>query len=131
MAIYKVFLIRFGFLQLNGTIKPMPPPRDTPLTRVDGKDSRHPMNRTPLATPPQLPERKISTTTLGNNTTNNTNNNNVINNNNNNNNSNSTSANNNISNNIAQIVEPTLEQLDSIKKYQVNKMKRTSISSCN
>lgn len=99
----------------------MPPPRDTPLTRVDGKDSRHPMNRTPLATPPQLPERKISTTTLGNNTINNSNSNVINNINNNNNNNNSTSTNNNISNNIAQIVEPTLEQLDSIKKYQVNK----------
>ncbi|KAI8120572.1 MAGUK p55 subfamily member 5 [Lucilia cuprina] len=67
--------------ELNGSLKPVPPPRDT--VRVE---------RTPQ--PPQLPDRRGMP--LGNN-------------------------NNNIAlapQQIAQIVEPTLEQLDSIKKYQ-------------
>ncbi|KNC21601.1 hypothetical protein FF38_05527 [Lucilia cuprina] len=69
--------------ELNGSLKPVPPPRDT--VRVE---------RTPQ--PPQLPDRRGMP--LGNN-------------------------NNNVAlapQQIAQIVEPTLEQLDSIKKYQVS-----------
>ncbi|XP_037812182.1 uncharacterized protein LOC119603950 isoform X2 [Lucilia sericata] len=65
--------------QLNGSLKPVPPPRDT--VRVE---------RTPQ--PPQLPDRRGMPL-----------------------------SNNNVAmapQQIAQIVEPTLEQLDSIKKYQ-------------
>ncbi|XP_037812181.1 uncharacterized protein LOC119603950 isoform X1 [Lucilia sericata] len=65
--------------ELNGSLKPVPPPRDT--VRVE---------RTPQ--PPQLPDRRGMPL-----------------------------SNNNVAmapQQIAQIVEPTLEQLDSIKKYQ-------------
>ncbi|XP_067635690.1 uncharacterized protein sdt isoform X3 [Eurosta solidaginis] len=62
--------------QLNGSVKPVPPPRDHLRVEKDGRL----INRTPA---PQLPDRRIGAPQQ-----------------------------------IAQIVEPTLEQLDSIKKYQ-------------
>ncbi|XP_073832896.1 MAGUK p55 family member stardust isoform X2 [Musca autumnalis] len=67
--------------QLNGSIKPVPPPRDT----VPPKDGR--VRSSPL--PPQLPDRRGMP-----------------------------GANSQQPQQIAQIVEPTMEQLDSIKKYQ-------------
>ncbi|XP_037935702.1 uncharacterized protein LOC119669758 isoform X2 [Teleopsis dalmanni] len=67
--------------QLNGSVKPVPPPRDHLRVEKDGRLVNH---RSPA--PPQLPDRR-----MGNNAQ---------------------------PQQIAQIVEPTLEQLDSIKKYQ-------------
>ncbi|XP_018804189.1 PREDICTED: probable serine/threonine-protein kinase DDB_G0272282 isoform X3 [Bactrocera latifrons] len=67
--------------ELNGSVKPLPPPRDHLRVEKDGRL----INRT-LA--PQLPDRRLGSTGVG------------------------------APQQIAQIVEPTLEQLDSIKKYQ-------------
>ncbi|XP_075154574.1 MAGUK p55 family member stardust isoform X4 [Haematobia irritans] len=66
--------------QLNGSIKPVPPPRDQVRFEKDGRVQRSPL-------PPQLPDRRGMPGA-------------------------------NSQQQIAQIVEPTLEQLDSIKKYQ-------------
>lgn len=71
------------FLQLNGSVRPVPPPRDHLRIEKDGRL----VNRAPA---PQVPDRKVP---------------NVL------------------QQNIAQIVEPTSEQLDSIKKYQVCHLK--------
>lgn len=68
--------------QLNGSAKPIPPPRDHLRIEKDGRL----VNRAPA---PQVPDRKI---TLQQQTP----------------------------GQIAQIVEPTPEQLDSIKKFQVS-----------
>ncbi|XP_037886473.1 peripheral plasma membrane protein CASK isoform X2 [Glossina fuscipes] len=83
--------------QLNGSIKPIPPPRDLPPPRNDSKalDGRLVINRNSSTIPPQLPDRKL-------------NNNNI----------NNVTGHGHHGQQIAQIVEPTLEQLDSIKKYQ-------------
>ncbi|XP_037931818.1 odorant receptor 7a-like [Teleopsis dalmanni] len=70
-----------SFVNLNGSVKPVPPPRDHLRVEKDGRLINH---RSPA--PPQLPDRR-----MGNNAQ---------------------------PQQIAQIVEPTLEQLDSIKKYQ-------------
>lgn len=67
------------FFQLNGSVRPVPPPRDHLRIEKDGRL----VNRAPA---PQVPDRKITNLQ---------------------------------SQNIAQIIEPTTEQLDSIKKYQV------------
>ncbi|XP_050329492.1 uncharacterized protein LOC126759016 isoform X3 [Bactrocera neohumeralis] len=67
--------------QLNGSVKPVPPPRDHLRVEKDGRL----INRTPA---PQLPDRRLGSSGVG------------------------------APQQIAQIVEPTLEQLDSIKKYQ-------------
>uniref|UniRef100_A0A1I8NA39 Guanylate kinase n=1 Tax=Musca domestica TaxID=7370 RepID=A0A1I8NA39_MUSDO len=67
--------------ELNGSVKPVPPPRDA----VPPKDGR--MRSSPL--PPQLPDRRGMP-----------------------------GASSHQPQQIAQIVEPTMEQLDSIKKYQ-------------
>ncbi|XP_011209435.1 protein PALS1 isoform X4 [Bactrocera dorsalis] len=67
--------------QLNGSVKPVPPPRDHLRVEKDGRL----INRTPA---PQLPDRRLGGSGVG------------------------------APQQIAQIVEPTLEQLDSIKKYQ-------------
>ncbi|XP_059224267.1 uncharacterized protein LOC106087029 isoform X4 [Stomoxys calcitrans] len=67
--------------QLNGSIKPVPPPRDTVRVEKDGRVQRSPL-------PPQLPDRR------------------------------GMPGANSQQQQIAQIVEPTMEQLDSIKKYQ-------------
>uniref|UniRef100_A0A1B0AN10 Uncharacterized protein n=1 Tax=Glossina palpalis gambiensis TaxID=67801 RepID=A0A1B0AN10_9MUSC len=85
---------------LNGSIKPIPPPRDLPPPRNDSKalDGRLVINRNSSTIPPQLPDRKL-------------NNNNI----------NNVTGHGHHGQQIAQIVEPTLEQLDSIKKYQVSK----------
>ncbi|XP_075154572.1 MAGUK p55 family member stardust isoform X2 [Haematobia irritans] len=66
--------------ELNGSIKPVPPPRDQVRFEKDGRVQRSPL-------PPQLPDRRGMPGA-------------------------------NSQQQIAQIVEPTLEQLDSIKKYQ-------------
>ncbi|XP_036341807.1 uncharacterized protein LOC118751151 [Rhagoletis pomonella] len=67
--------------ELNGSVKPVPPPRDHLRIEKDGRL----INRTPA---PQLPDRRMGSSGVG------------------------------APQQIAQIVEPTLEQLDSIKKYQ-------------
>nr|XP_036215178.1 uncharacterized protein LOC106622510 isoform X5 [Bactrocera oleae] len=67
--------------QLNGSVKPVPPPRDHLRVEKDGRL----ISRTPA---PQLPDRRLASSGVG------------------------------APQQIAQIVEPTLEQLDSIKKYQ-------------
>ncbi|XP_059224265.1 uncharacterized protein LOC106087029 isoform X2 [Stomoxys calcitrans] len=67
--------------ELNGSIKPVPPPRDTVRVEKDGRVQRSPL-------PPQLPDRR------------------------------GMPGANSQQQQIAQIVEPTMEQLDSIKKYQ-------------
>ncbi|XP_050329494.1 protein PALS1 isoform X5 [Bactrocera neohumeralis] len=67
--------------ELNGSVKPVPPPRDHLRVEKDGRL----INRTPA---PQLPDRRLGSSGVG------------------------------APQQIAQIVEPTLEQLDSIKKYQ-------------
>ncbi|XP_054088165.1 protein PALS1 isoform X2 [Zeugodacus cucurbitae] len=67
--------------ELNGSVKPVPPPRDHLRVEKDGRL----INRTPA---PQLPDRRLGSSGAG------------------------------APQQIAQIVEPTLEQLDSIKKYQ-------------
>ncbi|XP_049312050.1 protein PALS1 isoform X2 [Bactrocera dorsalis] len=67
--------------ELNGSVKPVPPPRDHLRVEKDGRL----INRTPA---PQLPDRRLGGSGVG------------------------------APQQIAQIVEPTLEQLDSIKKYQ-------------
>ncbi|KAI9589875.1 hypothetical protein GQX74_008043 [Glossina fuscipes] len=84
---------------LNGSIKPIPPPRDLPPPRNDSKalDGRLVINRNSSTIPPQLPDRKL-------------NNNNI----------NNVTGHGHHGQQIAQIVEPTLEQLDSIKKYQAD-----------
>lgn len=65
--------------QLNGSVRPIPPPRDHLHMEKDGRL----VNRAPA---PQVPDRKT----------------------------------NHMQNSqIAQILDPTSEQLDSIKKYQV------------
>ncbi|XP_017488927.1 PREDICTED: phosphatidylinositol 3-kinase 2-like isoform X2 [Rhagoletis zephyria] len=69
--------------ELNGSVKPVPPPRDHLRIEKDGRL----INRTPA---PQLPDRRMGSSGVG------------------------------APQQIAQIVEPTLEQLDSIKKYQVS-----------
>lgn len=66
------------FLQLNGSIRPVPPPRDHLRMEKDGRM----VNRAPA---PQVPDRNPALQT----------------------------------HQIAQIVDATPEQLDSIKKYQV------------
>lgn len=70
--------------QLNGSIRPVPPPRDHLRIEKDGRL----VNRAPA---PQVPDRNHQ---LQN-------------------------------NQIAQVIEPTTEQLDSIKKYQVRKTKNS------
>lgn len=77
-------------LQLNGSAKPVPPPRDHLRIEKDGRL----VSRAPA--PPQVPDRKTSV--LQTNTT-------------------GTVATQN--HQIAQIVEPTADQLGNIKKYQV------------
>ncbi|XP_036215174.2 uncharacterized protein sdt isoform X1 [Bactrocera oleae] len=67
--------------ELNGSVKPVPPPRDHLRVEKDGRL----ISRTPA---PQLPDRRLASSGVG------------------------------APQQIAQIVEPTLEQLDSIKKYQ-------------
>ena len=79
---------------MNGSVKPIPPPRDHLRMEKDGRM----VNRAPA---PQVPDRKISTALATPNSSNGGNS--------------TTTAN----QQIAQIVEPTIEQLDSIKKYQV------------
>ncbi|XP_055846624.1 uncharacterized protein LOC129912432 [Episyrphus balteatus] len=74
--------------ELNGSVKPVPPPRDHLRIEADGRL----VNRAPA---PQLPDRKI-----------------------NNNNSFVDPILMQQQQQIAQVVQPTLEQLDSIKKYQ-------------
>lgn len=79
---WKIVWIQFGFcccLQLNGSIRPVPPPRDHLRMEKDGRM----VNRAPA---PQVPDRNPALQT----------------------------------HQIAQIVDATQEQLDSIKKYQVN-----------
>lgn len=66
-------------LQLNGSIRPVPPPRDHLRMEKDGRM----VNRAPA---PQVPDRNPALQ----------------------------------SHQIAQIVDATPEQLDSIKKYQVS-----------
>lgn len=79
------------------TSKPLPPPRDHLKVDKDGRIT----NRTTTTTPPQLPAR-------------------ITTNNNNNNNNNSITTNATPVTTVAPSVgEPTREQLDSIKKYQV------------
>ncbi|XP_054731347.1 uncharacterized protein LOC129239676 isoform X2 [Anastrepha obliqua] len=72
--------------ELNGSVKPVPPPRDHLRIEKDGRL----INRTPA---PQLPDRRMGSVGVG-------------------------GAPQQQHQQIAQIVEPTLEQLDSIKKYQ-------------
>lgn len=67
------------YFQLNGSIRPVPPPRDHLRMEKDGRM----VNRAPA---PQVPDRNPALQ----------------------------------SHQIAQIVDATPEQLDSIKKYQVN-----------
>ncbi|XP_055909066.1 uncharacterized protein LOC129943983 isoform X2 [Eupeodes corollae] len=74
-------------VQLNGSAKPVPPPRDHLRIEADGRL----VNRAPA---PQLPDRKV------------------------NNNSSMDPMLMQQQQQIAQVVQPTLEQLDSIKKYQ-------------
>lgn len=75
--ILNFFLTNF---QLNGSVRPIPPPRDHLHMEKDGRL----VNRAPA---PQVPDRKT----------------------------------NQIQNSqIAQILDPTSEQLDSIKKYHVS-----------
>ncbi|XP_053952167.1 uncharacterized protein LOC128859307 isoform X3 [Anastrepha ludens] len=72
--------------ELNGSVKPVPPPRDHLRIEKDGRL----INCTPA---PQLPDRRMGSVGVG-------------------------GAPQQQHQQIAQIVEPTLEQLDSIKKYQ-------------
>ena len=75
--------IEFSLIfQLNGSIRPVPPPRDHLRIEKDGRM----VNR---AQAPQVPDRNPQQ--------------------------------------IAQIVEPTTEQLDNIKKYQVSDALATSV----
>lgn len=74
--------------QLNGSVKPVPPPRDHLRMEKDGRM----VNRAPA---PQVPDRKLPSSVTS-------------------------TPNHNQNHQIAQIVEPTVEQLDSIKKYQVS-----------
>lgn len=74
------------FTQLNGSVRPVPPPRDHLRIEKDGRL----VNR---AQAPQVPDRRHGQQQLGD-------------------------AALNVP--IAQIVAPTNEQLDSIKKYQVS-----------
>lgn len=74
--IFNLFYLKH-FFQLNGSVRPVPPPRDHLRIEKDGRL----VNRAPA---PQVPDRKVTNLQ-----------------------------------NIAQIIEPTTEQLDSIKKYQV------------
>lgn len=78
-------------MQLNGNSKPVPPPRDHLRIEKDGRL----INCAPA---PQLPDRRCLIA-AGNG---------------------SAAAAQQQQQQIAQIVEPTLEQLDSIKKYQVS-----------
>lgn len=76
----KIIFVHFFSIQLNGSVRPIPPPRDHLHMEKDGRL----VNRAPA---PQVPDRKT----------------------------------NHIQNSqIAQILDPTSEQLDSIKKYQVS-----------
>lgn len=72
------FQFFFSCLQLNGSIRPVPPPRDHLRMEKDGRM----VNRAPA---PQVPDRNPALQT----------------------------------HQIAQIVDATPEQLDSIRKYQV------------
>lgn len=73
------------FFQLNGSIRPVPPPRDHLRMEKDGRM----VNRAPA---PQVPDRNPALQT----------------------------------HQIAQIVDATPEQLDSIKKYQVHYIYKAS-----
>lgn len=76
-------LISYSYiLQLNGSVRPVPPPRDHLRIEKDGRL----VNRAPA---PQVPDRKQNLQQQPNNL-------------------------------IAHVVEPTNEQLDSIRKYQVS-----------
>ena len=70
------------YLQLNGSAKPIPPPRDHLRVEKDGRL----INRVPVPAP-QVPDRKLPQAQQ-----------------------------------IGQIVDPTPDQLDSIKKFQVSKL---------
>lgn len=78
--------VTFLMAQLNGSIRPVPPPRDHLRMEKDGRM----VNRAPA---PQVPDRNHP---LQN-------------------------------NQIAQVMDATPEQLDSIKKYQVNVGKQKTI----
>lgn len=72
--------------QLNGSVKPIPPPRDHLRIEKDGRLT----NRAPVPAP-QVPDRKLVPVTPPQ------------------------------LPHVAQVVEPTPDQLDSIKKFQVSK----------
>lgn len=92
IILYRLYF--YCYLKLNGSVRPVPPPRDHLRIEKDGRL----VNRSPA---PQVPDRKITTTLSSTNQLPQLH----------------TSPNNN---QIAQIVEPTSEQLISIKKYEVS-----------